>query len=203
MSAVIPVLAKGLTEDNIEKCAEFLIASGKRIGDKFSAYLEKRKTSNENEGNNKIPSEVQQEVRVSLKEALKNAEKPVYMDGIAFFFEISMDEEAQGLLEEVLTNIDDETETIEWEDEQKASYLKIVDDFIEKNYGYAPNKNEEDYWIEEDCFYLNLGSFRDEDYFRIIDDVEIRAFADALNPNPTIKDDYVIYKGQAFVIPAR
>ena len=44
MSAVISILAKGLTEDNIEKYTEFLIANGKKISDKFSAYLEKRKT---------------------------------------------------------------------------------------------------------------------------------------------------------------
>lgn len=181
MSAVIPVLAKGLTEDNVDKCTDFLIASGKKIGDKLSAYLEKRKTSNGNKGNNEIPSEVQQEVQTSLKEVLKSAEKPVYMDGIAFFFEIPMDKEVQGLLEEILTNIDYETEAIEWENEQKAAYQKIVDDFIEKNYGCAPNKNEEDYWIEKDCFYLNLGFYREEDYFRIIDDVEIRVFANALN----------------------
>lgn len=181
MSAVIPVLAKGLTEDNVDKCTDFLIASGKKIGDKLSAYLEKRKTSNGNKGNNEIPSEVQQEVQTSIKEVLKSAEKPVYMDGIAFFFEIPMDKEVQGLLEEILTNIDYETEAIEWENEQKAAYQKIVDDFIEKNYGCAPNKNEEDYWIEKDCFYLNLGFYREEDYFRIIDDVEIRVFANALN----------------------
>lgn len=181
MSAVIPVLAKGLTEDNVDKCTDFLIASGKKIGDKLSAYLEKRKTSNGNKGNNEIPFEVQQEVQTSIKEVLKSAEKPVYMDGIAFFFEIPMDKEVQGLLEEILTNIDYETEAIEWENEQKAAYQKIVDDFIEKNYGCAPNKNEEDYWIEKDCFYLNLGFYREEDYFRIIDDVEIRVFANALN----------------------
>lgn len=63
MSTVIPVLAKGLTEDNIEKYAEFLITSGQKIGDKFSAYLEKRKASNGNEGNNEISPEVQQEVK--------------------------------------------------------------------------------------------------------------------------------------------
>ena len=99
-------MAKGLTEDNIEKCAEFLIARGKRIGDKFSAYLEKRKTSNENEGNNEISPEVQQEVKSLIKEVLRSAEKPVYLDGIMFFLEISIDEEIQKLLEEILTNID-------------------------------------------------------------------------------------------------
>lgn len=190
MSAIIPVLAKGLTEENIEKCAEFLITSGQKIGDKFLAYLEKRKTSNENEGNNEIPSEVQQEVRASLKEALKNAEKPVYMDGIAFFFEVSMDEEAQGLLEEILTNIDYETEDIVWEDEEKAKYQKIVDDFIEKNYGCAPDINENDYLIEEDSFYLNFGFSRPEDYYRIINDLEIRSFADALNQ--LLEDKYIV-----------
>lgn len=165
----------------MEKCADFLIASSKKIGDKFSAYLEKRKTSNGNEKDNEIPFEVQQEVQASIKEVLKNAGKPVYMDGIAFFFEIPIDKEVQGLLEEILTNINYETEGIEWEDGQKAAYQKIVDDFIENNYGYAPNKNEDDYWMEKDCFYLNLDFYREDDYFRIIDDMEIRAFANALN----------------------
>lgn len=181
MSVVVPIMAKELTGENVEKCAKFIIKSGKKISDKFSAYLEKRKTSNGNEGNNEIPPEVQQEVQTSIKEILKSAEKPVYMDGIVFFFEMPIDEEVQGLLEEILTNIDYETETIEWEDEQKAAYQKIVDDFIERNYGCAPDKNEEDYWIDKDCFYLNLGFYRGEDYFRIIDDMEIRAFANALN----------------------
>lgn len=181
ISSVIHVLVKDLKEEDVEKCTEFLIASGKKIGDKFSAYLEKRKTSNGNEGNNEIPSEVQQEVKASVKEVLRSAETPVYMDGIVFFFEMPMDKEAQDLLEEILTNIDYETETIEWEDGQKAAYQKTVDDFIEKNYGCAPDKNEEDYWIEKDCFYLNLGFYREEDYFRIVDDMGIRAFANALN----------------------
>ncbi len=190
MSTVIPALAKGLTEDNIEKCAEFLIARGKRIGDKFSAYLEKRKTSNENEGNNEISPEVQQEVKSLIKEVLRSAEKPVYLDGIMFFLEISIDEEIQKLLEEILTNIDYETEDIVWEDEEKAKYQKIVDDFIEKNYGRAPDINENDYLIEEDSFYLNFGFCRPEDYYRSINDLEIRSFADALNH--LLEDKYIV-----------
>lgn len=190
MSTIIPVLAKGLTEDNIEKCAEFLITSGQKIGDKFSAYLEKRKASNGNEGNNEISPEVQQEVKSLIKEVLRSAENPVYLDGIMFFLEISIDEEVQKLLEEILTNIDYETEDIVWEDEEKAKYQKIVDDFIEKNYGKAPDINENDYLIEEDSFYLNLGSDRPEDYYRTINDMEIRAFADALNQ--LLDDRYII-----------
>ena len=190
MSIVIPVLAKGLTDDNIEKCTEFLIANGKKISDKFSAYLEKRKTSNENEGNNEIPSEVQQEVKSLIKEVLRSAEKPVYLDGIMFFLEISMDEEVQKLLEVILTNIDYETEDIMWEDEEKAKYQKIVDDFIEKNYGCAPDINENDYLIEEDSFYLNFGFSRPEDYYRTINDLEIRSFADALNQ--LLEDKYIV-----------
>lgn len=190
MSTIIPVLAKGLTEDNIEKCAEFLITSGQKIGDKFSAYLEKRKASNGNEGNNEISPEVQQEVKSLIKEVLRSAEKPVYLDGIMFFLEISIDEDIQKLLEEILTNIDYETEDIVWEDEEKAKYQKIVDDFIEKNYGRAPDINENDYLIEEDSFYLNFGFCRPEDYYRIINDLEIRSFADALNQ--LLEDKYIV-----------
>lgn len=162
----------------------------KKIGDKFSAYLEKRKASNGNEGNNEISPEVQQEVKFLIKEVLRSAEKPVYLDGIMFFLEISIDEDIQKLLEEILTNINYETEDIVWEDEEKAKYQKIVDDFIEKNYGRAPDINENDYLIEEDSFYLNFGFCRPEDYYRIINDLEIRSFADALNQ--LLEDKYIV-----------
>lgn len=39
--AIIPIVLKeGLTGENIEKAAEFLVASGKRLGSKAAVYLE-------------------------------------------------------------------------------------------------------------------------------------------------------------------
>lgn len=39
--AIIPIVLKeGLTGENIEKAAEFLVASGKKLGSKAAVYLE-------------------------------------------------------------------------------------------------------------------------------------------------------------------
>lgn len=188
--AVMPILIKGVAADDVDKCVELIEACGKKISGKLSAYMEKRKAAGGNKRDDVLSPDLQQEITAMTKEALKGVSKPVYLDGIMFFLEIPMDKEVQGLLEEILTNIDYETEDIVWEDEEKAAYQKIVDDFIEKNYGSAPDINEQDYLIEEDSFYLNFGFSRPEDYYRTINDLEIRSFADALNQ--LLGDKYIV-----------
>lgn len=184
-TVVFMILKEGLTEDNIEKAVRFITASGRKLGSKVSAYLEARKAdtggSKECGESDGVPADVQKEVEGSLREILKGASEPVYMGGIAFLGEKKMDADVQGMLEEILTNIDEDTHSRVWEDEQDVACQRMVDDFLWSNYGCSPNKEEKDYCIGEDYLYLNL-SFDDErDYFRLYDGPAIRHLADALN----------------------
>ena len=185
-AVIVPlVLKEGLTEENIEKVAEFLVASGKKLGSKAARYLEERKQRMEALGGSAedggIPAEVKEEMKASVMECLERQAKEVYMGGVAFFCERPMDEEVQKALEEILTNINDETENFEWEDEADAAHQRVVDDFMWKNYGRSLNKWEEDYCIGEDFLCLNFAFDDEEEYYRLCDDVAVRLLANALN----------------------
>lgn len=186
VGAIVPIMLKeGLKEENIEKVAEFLVASGKKLGSKAAQYLEERKrrmeASGENAEDGGIPAEVQEEMQASFMECLERQAKDIYMGGVAFFCERPMDEETQKALEEILTNINDETETMEWEDEADEACQRVVDDFMWRNYGRSLNKWEEDYHIEKDLLYLNFAFDDEEEYYRLCDDGALRLLADALN----------------------
>lgn len=177
------ILRKGLTEENIEKAADIISNTFGKIGSKLSAYLEERKKRSEaskaDMKTSEIPTEVKEEVTVSLKEVLKSIARPVYMDGIAFFCDEPMNKETQGLLEKILTNID---EGFTWEDDQKNEYQSVIDNFMEDNYGgCSPDKYEDEYWIDDDVFYLNFTLHDITDYPNFCNDEAIRSLVDAIN----------------------
>lgn len=186
MGTVVPVIIKeGLTEENIEKAARFITASGRKLSSKVSAYLDERKkynmASQEDAKNSGVPADVQDEVQHSLRDILESAANPVYMGGIAFFCERKMADDIQEMLAEILTNINEDTESLIWEEEQDAECQKVVDDFLWGNYGRSLNKYEKDCCIGDDFLYLNLACDDDSDYFRLYDGASIRRLADALN----------------------
>lgn len=183
---IIPIVLKeGLTGENIEKAAEFLVASGKKLGSKAAVYLEERKRRSESScggvEDGGIPAEVKAEMQGSFRECLESRAKDVYMGGVTFFCERPMDEEVQRTLAEILTNINDDTEPFDWEDEGDAACQQVVDDFMYKNYGRSLNEWEGDYFIGEDFLYLNLAFDDEEEYYRLCDDGAVRLLADALN----------------------
>lgn len=184
--AIVPIVLKeGLTEENIEKAAEFLVASGKKLGSKAAEYLEKHKRrreklpeSMEDDG---IPVEVQEEMQASLKECLEKQARDVYMGGVAFFCERPMDDDVQENLAEILANISEDTDCLAWEDESDATYQEVVDDFMRENYGDGCFLSEEkDFCIGKDFLYLNL-AFDEGDEYRLCDNQAVRLLANALN----------------------
>lgn len=144
--AVIPIVLKeGLNDENIEKVADFLIASGKKLGSKAAGYLKEWKQRREPSGNavdGGIPAEVKEEMLGSFRECLESRARDVYMGGVAFFSERPMDEEAQETLAGILTNINEDTEPLDWEDEADAACQQVVDGFMWKNYGRSLNEWE-------------------------------------------------------------
>lgn len=183
MSTVIPaVLSKGLTEENIEKVISFVAKYGKKFTDKVLAYLDElkkcRESSNGVVKGRKVPSDVEEEVTRLLIEALKDTARPVYMDGVAFFCEKPMDKETQELLEQILTNFD---VGLEWEEEQQTEYQAAVDNFMDAYYGgCSPDKDEDEYWIGSDVFYLNFTIHDITDSY-LCDDAKLRSLVDAIN----------------------
>ncbi|MDE7479336.1 MAG: hypothetical protein K2M91_15615 [Lachnospiraceae bacterium] len=175
------ILSRELTVENIEKAVNIFNACGKKIGSKLSAYLKERKMQKGEEENREISPEVKKEVTDSLKEILKSQSIPVYMDGIAFFFEEPMGQEEKALLEEILTNLDEDSEALIWKDEQKSNYQKVVDDYMQDYYGCSPDKNEEEFWIDDDVLYLNFTNYGYGYDFRVCDDTAIRSLVNALN----------------------
>lgn len=185
-STVVPIIIKeGLTEENIENAVKFITANSKKLGSRVLEYLKERKINNaaskENEGSNSIPADVQDEVQSSLREILESAASPIYMGGIAFFCERPMNDDVKETLVEILTNINEDTDQLVWENEQDAECQRVVDDFLWGNYGRSLNEHEKDYCIGDDFLYLNLACDDDSDYFRLYDGAAIRCLADALN----------------------
>ncbi len=183
--AVIPIVLKeGLTDENIEKVADFLIASGKKLGSKAAEYLKERKQRREPSGaavDGSIPAEVKEEMLGSFMECLESRARDVYMGGVAFFCERPMDEEAQETLAGILTNINEDTEPLDWEDEADAACQQVVDGFMWKNYGRSLNEWEGDYCIGKDSLCLNFAFDDLEEYYRLCDGAALRLLADAIN----------------------
>ena len=184
--AIVPIVLKeGLTEENIEKAAEFLVASGKKLGSKAAEYLEKRKRRREefpeSMEDGGIPVEVQKEMQASLKECLEKQARDVYMGGVAFFCERPMDDDVQENLAEILANISEDTDCLAWEDGSDAAYQEVVDEFMGANYGCGCLLREDvDFCIGKDFLYLNL-AFDDGDEYRLCDNQAVRLLANALN----------------------
>ena len=172
VSAVAPiVIREGLKEENIEAIIDLILKSGKKISSKAAEYLEKRKQQGST--GEKIPDEVQKEVQATVRELMEEQAKPVYMGGVAFLFGQRMQETEKEELEQYLTHINTE-------EPADGDYQEEVDQFMWANYEGALYKNENDYWIGDDCLYLNL-SFDNEGYCRLCNVEAIRRLADAMN----------------------
>lgn len=172
MSAVLPIVVKeGLKEENIEAIIDLILKGGKKISGKVAEYLEKRKQQGGT--GEEIPDDVQKEVQATVRELMEEQARPVYMSGVAFLFRQRMQEAEKEELEQYLTHINTE-------EPADGDCQKEVDQFMMENYGCELYKNENDYWIGDDCLYLNL-SFDDEGYCRLCNEEAIRRLADALN----------------------
>lgn len=188
MGTVLPILIReGLKEENIEAAVGLILKGGKKISSKVAEYLEKRKQQGST--GEKIPDDVEKEVQESVRELMEEQARPVYMGGAAFFLEKGMDSETKGILEQILTNINDDTEELTYEEEEDGEYQSVVDGFMQDNYGRSLYANEDDYCIGDNSLYLNFAFDDDEDYYRLYDEEAVRRLADALNR--LLRDRYI------------
>ncbi len=171
VTAVSALIKEGLKEENLEKAAELVISCGKKLSAKTQTYLKGH------DKNGVVAPEVREEVESALMEVLKSASRPVYMGGIAFFCDMRMDAKTQENLTEILIN----SGNLEWESEEDNESQRIVDDFMENNYGRTLVADDRDYVVGADFLYLNLAFDDDSDYFRLYDGESVRRLADALN----------------------
>lgn len=172
MGTVLPILIReGLKEENIEAAVGLILKGGKKISSKVAEYLEKRKQQGGT--GEKIPDDVEKEVQETVRELMEEQARPVYISGVAFLFGQRIPEAEKEKLEQYLTHINTE-------EPADGDYQEEVDRFMWDNYEGALYKNENDYWIGDDCLYLNL-AFDDEGFCRLCNEEAIRRLADALN----------------------
>lgn len=177
---IVGILHSELVKETASSAARFIRDHGKQWGENLKKFMEKGENGKIPDGE-KIPEEVQAEIKSSLKEILKEASGPVYMDGVALFCEQALSEDDQKILALLFTSMNDDQDTVPDISEEDEEYMETVNNFLLDQYGGYVNPDENDFVIGDDVIYLNFGFDRPEDYFRVYKPDSIRQFVDALN----------------------
>ncbi len=176
--ALLVMVRNGLTTENLNKIVETLAGCGRKISEKV-------KEACKNPPEKEVPPEVQEELKLTFREILESSARPVYMGGIALFFDEKVDEEMQedvlNILNHFAGDSEDEEEVPESEEEKErvARYRKCVDDFMLYHFTWDP-LTQEDYEFEDNCLYLNF-EFPTNAAGHIYDSAMVREFIDAVN----------------------
>ena len=173
--ALLVMVRNGLTTENLNKIVEMLAGCGRKISEKV-------KEACKNPPEKEVPPEVQEELKLTFREILESSARPVYMGGIALFFDEKVDEEMQTDVLNILNHFavdseDEEDEEAMSEDDVRS--WKCVDYFMEHHFTYDP-LTPEDYEFEGNCLYLNFEPPIDE-AGHIYDSAMVREFIDAVN----------------------
>ena len=170
--ALLVMVRNGLTTENLNKIVEMLAGCGRKISEKV-------KEACKNPPEKEVPPEVQEELKLTFREILESSARPVYMGGIALFFDEKVDEEMQTDVLNILNHfaVDSEDEEDMTEDEGRS--WECVDYFMEHHFTYDP-LTPEDYEFEGNCLYLNFEPPIDE-VGHIYDSAMVRQFIDAVN----------------------
>lgn len=176
--AILAMVRSGLTTENLNKIVGMLTGCGRKISEKV-------KEACKNPPEKEVPPEVQEELKLTFREILESSARPVYMGGIALFFDEEVDEEMQERVLNILNHFtgewEDEEEVPENEDERKQvlKNREWVDTFMEYHFVCDP-LGKEDYEFEGSCLYLNFEPPMDA-AGHIYDSIAVRKFIDGVN----------------------
>ena len=166
------MVRNGLTTENLNKIVETLAGCGRKISEKV-------KEACKNPPEKEVPPEVQEELKLTFREILESSARPVYMGGIALFFDEKVDEEMQTDVLNILNHFAGDSEDEEEVPEDEGRAWKCVDDFMMYNFTYDP-LTQEDYEFEGNCLYLNF-EFPTNAAGHIYDSAMVREFIDGVN----------------------
>ncbi|MCM1193912.1 MAG: hypothetical protein NC123_15445 [Butyrivibrio sp.] len=125
-------------------------------------------------GDVNISAEVLDELRGHVREVLKEYSSPVYADCVTFWIDGSLSDREQELMQEVLTNVNEDDG--DWEEEEAKEQQDIVDEIINRHVGSDVSMGD-DCYIGEDYISLNFSDYADKTYCG----EDMRKLADALN----------------------
>ena len=176
--ALLIMVRNGLTTENLNKIVEMLAGCGRKISEKV-------KEACKNPPEKEVPPEVQEELKLTFREILESSARPVYMGGIALFFDEEVDEKMQKKVLNILNHFtgewEDEEEVPENEDERKrvVRNREWVDTFMMYHFICDP-LGKEDFEFEGNCLYLNF-EFPTNAAGHIYNSVKVREFIDGMN----------------------
>lgn len=180
------ILYREMTVNNILKVSDWIIKNGGIISNRFKGYLEEHRkqtgTPSQAEDAEPVPAEIQEEAKASIREILEKAAEPVYMGGVALFFDCEISDENKEDVLAYLNHYNSEEDDSGYDDGD-LELLREVDTFMRNNYGYIGVSliEGQDYSFGNDCLYLNLAFDTEDDEYRLYDGTAVRKLADALN----------------------
>ena len=178
------ILCRELTVDNLLKVSDWIIKNGGKISNRLKGYLDERSKQtdapSQAEDAAPVPAEIQEEAKTSIREILEKAAEPVYMSGVALFFDCEISGETKEYLLAYLNHYNHAEDNSGYDDDD-LKWLGEVDDFMKHRWYFGADlKEDEDYSFDKDCLYLNIPS---DDYsqYELYDATAVRKLADALN----------------------
>lgn len=168
VSALSPILREGS-----EKAQEWV-----------RNYLKRDRNAAEDK---EIPPEVEKEVGEAVQSYLESPNYSVYMDGVIFFFQETLDEDMKQELREIIGQL-------EWDSSECSEAECRAYQLIQQYMAGEREEETNDFGFEENFLYLNFHSTRSEAE-RIFNESGLRELADALNQLLPDENQIVSFRG--------
>ena len=184
VKALTQLLAKkSLDANTYRRLFELLEKAGVKPGPKTQEaqkQLMESADSQSGEGSQtiEVPEEVAEELADTLSGFVRTDVMPVYMEGVVFLAACDFTEEEKTYLHEILENINDEDNGLEYKNEGDRKNQEIVDEFMrEYREGFL---DPADYAIEKNMIILYF-EYDQHLLYTAEREYEMRELADALN----------------------
>lgn len=165
-----------------ELIVDLVTKAGKLLGKRAADFYEENSGKTPEELKNmEVPAGLQEEITGQIKQYVAEQKQPVYMDGVVFFMEEEMKKDVQDALQAIMEYKDkgNEDEILDEGTRDFAECIKEVDDIIDKYMQSYASKEENDFGIMKDSFYINFEL--PDNGWNIYNPEEIRGLADAIN----------------------
>lgn len=165
-----------------ELVVDLVRKAGKTLGKKAADFYEKNSGKTpEQLKDMEVPAGLQEEITQQIKQYVAEQKQPVYMDGVVFFMEGEMEKDVQDALQAIMEYKDKNNQN-QIQDESAGDFAECigaVNDVIDRYMESYASKEENDFGIMKDSFYMNFEL--PHNGWNLYDPKEIRNLADAIN----------------------
>lgn len=133
--------------------------AGKLLGKKTADFYEENSGKTPEELKDiEVPAGLQEEITQQIKQYVAERKQPVYMDGIVFFMEEEMEKDVQDALQAIMEYKDKENEDGILDESARDfdDCMGAVNDIIDRYMKSYASKEENDFGIMKDSFYMNF-----------------------------------------------